>query len=621
MPKPDVLKLIHSVNASVPVNGRTSLRLFLVLGILAFAISPVAADEGWIVERMRVNIDVRPDGLLQFVEYVDVDFHQLERHGIFRDLRYRLAHDASNVRQYGIKLGRVTNGGAATPVEVTREGSVVRFKIGDPDRTISSRTTYEISYTVASVFNGFADHDELYWNVTGAWPVPIAATSVVVRLPEDGVQRVACFQGPAGSTEPCSARFTVREAVFATTRELHETEQMTIVVGMRRGIVPEPRPELLPNPLFGSTLFDRTPGLIASSALMFIAVLGGLGTLWWREGRDRRYISQYYLTQSTEEETLPVLASETAGVEFEPPEKLRPAQMGVLLDERADIRDVTATIIDLAVRGYLRITELPKEGWFGSQDWRLDQLKEADDTLLAYERKVLESLFAGASATEHSVIASCKLSSLKKKFYTHLEDIKKALYADAVTHRWFARNPDTVRKAYFLAGAVTAGISVFLTMALGRALGAGLIGLPVGLAGVLLMLFSGAMPRRTAAGRDMMRRSLGFAKYIKTAETRQHEFAERANIFAEYLPFAIVFKCVDRWARTFRDMAIPASANGWYVGQGHGQFNASTFSSNLNSFSSTVSSAITSTPGGSGKSGFSGGSSGGGGGGGGGGSW
>ncbi|RPI57775.1 MAG: DUF2207 domain-containing protein [Acidobacteria bacterium] len=597
------------------------LRLFVVLGILTLATSPVAADEGWIVERMRVDIEVRPDGSLQFNEQVDVDFRQLERHGIFRDLRYRLAYDASNVRQYGIELGRVTNGGAPTSVETTREGSLVRYRIGDPDRTISGRTSYQIGYAVANAFNGFSDHDELYWNVTGTWPVPIAATSVVVRLPEDGVQRAACFQGPAGSTEPCSARFTPREAVFGATRPLHEGEQMTIVVGMRRGIVPEPRPDLLPNPLFGSTLFDRTPGLLASSTLMLVGLLGGLGTLWWREGRDRRYVSQYYLTQSTEEETLPVFASETAGVEFEPPEKLRPAQMGVLLDERADIRDLTATIVDLAVRGYLRITELPKEGWFGSQDWRLDQLKEADDTLLAYERKVLEGLFAGASATEHSVIASRNLSSLKKKFYTHLEGIRKALYADAVKHRWFVRNPDSVRKAYFIAGAATAGISVWLTMVLGRAWGAGLIGLPIGLAGILLMVFSGAMPRRTAAGRDMMRRSLGFAKYIKTAETRQHEFAERANIFAEYLPFAIVFKCVDRWARTFRDITIPPSASGWYVGQGQGQFNASTFSSNLNSFSSTVSSAITSTPGGSGRSGFSGGSSGGGGGGGGGGSW
>ncbi len=595
-------------------------RLVIVLGMLALAGSPASADEGWIIERMRVAIDVGRDGSLHFTEDVDVDFRQLQRHGIFRDIRSRVAYDASNIRQYGIALEQVTSGGTAVPVKTTREGALVRFRIGDPDRTTSGRTSYQIAYTVANATNGFADHDEIYWNVTGTWPVPIAAASVVVRLPEEGVQRVACFQGAAGSTEACTGRSNARQAEFSTTRQLAEGEQMTVVVGMRRGVVPEPRPELLPNPLFGSTLFDRTPGVMASFGLLFAGVLAGLGTLWWREGRDRRYVSQYYLTPSTEEQTLPLFGSETSGVEFEPPGQLRPAQVGLLLDERADILDLTATIVDLAVRGYLRITELPK-GWFASQDWRLDQLKEADGALLPYERKVLEGLFAGASPTEHSAIASRSLSSLKKKFYTHLEGIRKSLYADALQRRWFLRNPDTVRKAYFIAGAVTAGFGVWLTIVLGRAWGAGLVGLPIALAGILTLAFSGAMPRRTAAGRDMMRRSLGFAKYIKTAETRQHEFAERANVFLEYLPFAIVFKCVDRWARTFRDIAIPPSAGSWYVGQGQSQFNASSFSSSLSSFSSTMSSAVTSTPGGSGSSGFSGGSSGGGGGGGGGGSW
>ena len=233
----------------------------------------------------------------------------------------------------------------------------------------------------------------------------------------------------------------------------------------------------------------------------------------------------------------------------------------------------------------------------------------------------MNGLFAGAQTTDDSsVIASQKLSSLKKKFYTHLEGIKKALYADAVQRRWFVRNPDTVRKGYLVAGAVITFGSFWLATFIGRVWGAGLLGLPIALAGVLMIVFSGAMPRRTALGRGLMRRSLGFAKYIKTAETRQQEFAERANIFSDYLPFAIVFKCVDQWARAFRDMANQPSAAGWYVAR-NASFNPSTLSSDLSSFSSTVSSALTSTPGGSGRSGFGGGSSGGGGGGGGGGSW
>jgi uncharacterized membrane protein len=99
----------------------------------------------------------------------------------------------------------------------------------------------------------------------------------------------------------------------------------------------------------------------------------------------------------------------------------------------------------------------------------------------------------------------------------------------------------------------------------------------------------------------------------------QQAFAERANIFTEYLPYAIVFKCVDRWARAFKDIDLQAATAGWYAGPAG--FNAGSFSSSLRAFSSAVSTTLASTPGGSGGSGFSGGSSGGGGGGGGGGSW
>jgi uncharacterized membrane protein len=154
---------------------------------------------------------------------------------------------------------------------------------------------------------------------------------------------------------------------------------------------------------------------------------------------------------------------------------------------------------------------------------------------------------------------------------------------------------------------------------LGRESGDGLLGLPVVVGGTLLAMLARTMPRRTAAGREMMRRTLGFAKYIKTAETHQQAFAERANIFTAYLPYAIAFKCVDRWARAFQDIDMQKATATWYAGSS--AFDPHSFSSNVSSFSSSVSTVMASTPGGSGGSGFSGGSSGGGGGGGGGGSW
>jgi uncharacterized membrane protein len=163
-------------------------------------------------------------------------------------------------------------------------------------------------------------------------------------------------------------------------------------------------------------------------------------------------------------------------------------------------------------------------------------------------------------------------------------------------------------------------LGVGLIIPLGARYGAGLLALPVIAAGLFAAILSSAMPRRTAAGRHLMQRALGFARYMRTAETAQQAFAERASIFTAYLPYAIAFKCVDRWASAFKDLDMRAATGGWYAGTT--PFSPGTFSSGLGSFSSSVSSAIASTPGGSGGSGFSGGgSSGGGGGGGGGGSW
>ena len=58
-------------------------------------------------------------------------------------------------------------------------------------------------------------------------------------------------------------------------------------------------------------------------------------------------------------------------VEYRPPDDLRPAQVGVLIDETADPLDVTASIVDLAVRGYLTIEEIPDKGLFSKADWKL----------------------------------------------------------------------------------------------------------------------------------------------------------------------------------------------------------------------------------------------------------
>ncbi|MGD9892871.1 MAG: DUF2207 domain-containing protein [Dehalococcoidia bacterium] len=589
------------------------LGIVLVVAYLVLAGGARAQDTGWTIDRFHADIAIQPDAAMLVTEAIDVDFGSLDQHGIFREIPIRFSYDRDHERVYGFEVLSVTNAdGQPWPYEVSRNGANVRIKIGDPDRTVSGRQTYRITYRVEDALNAFETHDELFWNVTGAgWQVPMVQTSATVTL-ADGLEQAACFQGARGSTDPCQIAQSAGQIDYAATEPLQPGEQLTIVAGIRKGAIAEPTVRLEEKPRDLSRFFETVnPVTIGGTVLVLLGGIGFLAVAWWKRGRDRRYTSIYYLTENPEEETRPLFKDHPVVVEFQPPENLKPAEMGLLLDESADTKDVTATIVDLAVRGYLTITEIPKQGIFGSKDWQIDRKRTDTAVLALYERLVFDGLFHDGDEV--------KLSSLKNEFYKDLQAAQKALYDDATTKKWFSGNPQTIRNVWVGIGIGVIVLGVGATVALGYFFGAAMIGIPLALIGVVLLISSGAMPRRTARGSELLRRVLGFRQYITTAETDRQRFNEKAGIFAEYLPYAIVFGAVDRWARAFRDIDTTATTASWYAGAA--AFNATAFSSNLESFSSSVSSTISSTPGSSGSSGFSGGSAGGGGGGGGGGSW
>lgn len=472
---------------------------------------------------------------------------------------------------------------------------------------------YQISYRLGGAMNAFTGHDELFWNTTGVWPVPMAGVEIVVRLPGGAGVTATCYQGYSGFTEECAHAVDGASATYRTSRELYPGEQVTIVAGWQKGIVavgpPVVKDRVSIDDFFTFDLLE-----FALSAVVTGLGSGFLGVMWWRFGRDRAYTTIHYLTGNPAEHTRPLWARREIVVEFLPPDELRPAQMGVLLDERADTLDVTATIIDLAVRGYLTIEEIPKKGWFGSRDWELKKgAGKAGDVMLTYETTLWDSLFRDREAV--------RISKLKNTFYTTVNSVKSGLYKDAVKAGWYSRNPETMRGVWLGVGAGLLVAGAALTVGAAWLFARPLIFAPVAVCGLVLMLFSNAMPRRTAKGSEALRRVLGFREYVATAETHLHEFNEAQNIFARYLPYAIVFGCVEKWAEAFAKIGVNVATQtaGWYSGV-HA-FNATAFGREMRSFSSGVSSAIASTPGSSGGSGFSGGSSGGGGGGGGGGSW
>jgi uncharacterized protein (TIGR04222 family) len=600
--------------------ARWALRIVLAIVVLLAGAGPAGAAQTG-SERITaydVDIKVETSGSLVVTETIDYDFGFLQRHGIFREIPVRFDYDNRYERIYPLKVLSI-DGSPGTPDKYKQEsiGRKTRLKIGDPDKTITGAHRYTIVYRVDAALNGFAEHDELYWNAIGTeWTVPIERATVRVTTPAD-VTQVACFGGGQGSRLACSDSNRAARTAGFSQAGLRAGEGLTVVVGFAKGAVPEPVP-VLDEKWSVSRAFSATPATVASTLVMLAAVGAGVASLAWRGGRDRRFagspVDAAFATAGQEEAVPPSfgrLGAEETPVEFVPPDGLRPGQIGTLVDEAANTLDVTATIVDLAVRGYLRIDEIPKKGFFGKPDWTLTKRKDGAD-LRPYERSLLDGLFKSGDEVQ--------LSELRNTFATRLKTVEEALYDDAVAQGWFVGRPDKVRTKWRVIGALALGLALTIAVLLAALTHAGLLGIPLVVGGLGLLVSAKRMPRRTAKGTGVLRRAQGFRRFILESEKDRARFAEEQHLFSEYLPYAIVFGATDRWARAFAGIDGELPQPDWY-GSSHA-FTAVGFSHSIDGFAVTTAGTITSTPAGSGGSGFGGGGfSGGGGGGGGGGSW
>ncbi|MEK8228461.1 DUF2207 domain-containing protein [Oerskovia sp. M15] len=214
-----------------------------------------------------------------------------------------------------------------------------------------------------------------------------------------------------------------------------------------------------------------------------------------------------------------------------------------MVDERADPHDVTATIVDLAVRGHLRIVEVEapsKRGKGG--DWRLDRIAGHEEELLGFERTLLDKIFASRG--------DVKLSDLKTTFAASMAQVQSELYEEVTRRGWFRANPQSVRSHWYLAGGALLVVGVGLAIGLGVLFGPtwALVAVPLPVLGVLAFVLASRAPARTAEGTAVLAQTLGFRRYLETAEAGQLRFEEGEDIFSRYLPYAIVFGVADRWA-------------------------------------------------------------------------
>ena len=560
--------------------------------LLVLIVAPAAAQRSYVIRRFDATIQVTEDGSVDVRESITAEFTGAWN-GIYRTVPvdYRTPQGFSWTLRLDL-LGATGPEGQRLKIESSRQGHYVKYKIWVPGAENATRTVV-LHYRAQNGLRFFPDHDELYWNVTGdEWDQPIEAATALIELPAraTGVRAIA-FNGVFGSTAR-DARVELRGTTIRLTmpRRLEFHEGLTAVVGWDKGVVPEP------------TRTERALGFLSSNwpLAIPIPVFLGMFLLWSRVGRDPR--------------RLPVM------VRYEPPDAITPAEAGTLMDNTADMRDITATVVDLAVRGHLRIEERPESHLFGllkrtEYVFHRTAVPAEAAALAPHEASVLSGIFGSGRA-------EVPLSDLENDFYRHLPEIRQSLFARLVGKGLYRSRPDTVRSRWLLSAVMVGGLIAVLGGTLGVRLN--LPPLPVflgaGLSALIVAGFGAFMPARTVAGARVLERVLGFEEFLRRVDAEHYQrVIKTPEMFERFLPYAMTFRVERRWAKAFE--GIYREPPTWYVGGNAGGFSLDRFSSRLADLSSRTESTLGSAPRSSGGSGFSGGSSGGGSGGGGGGAF
>jgi hypothetical protein len=558
--------------------------LLLALAVL-FAAAPASARQ-LKIQKFSAEIFVQPDAALDVTETIDVNFIG-SWNGLYRTIPVEYVTPQGFNYTLFVKLDSAADAsGQPLKVESSRDGHYLKWKIYVPGANDATRTIV-LHYRVSNGLRFPEDHDELYWNVTGdEWDVPIESASAEILLPT-GVTgiRTLPFTGAYGTTgHDADLTTSDNRVTVAMRRPLAFHEGLTVVVGWDKGFVTQPgNGELVQQ-------FLQSNWPLFFPVLVFVFMFW----LWYTRGRDPRMI--------------PI------AVQYEPPDGLSPAEAGALVDDEAAMRDITATIVDLAVRGYLAIEEKENThmlGLFGNKEFVFHlKKKPAEWTgLKAHELLLLSGIFSSG------LIEQVALSDLQNHFYTNLPPIKDGIFEQLMQRGYFQHRPDIVRST-FMGAAFVAGFLLFL---IGNRLAQnmGMSPAPFAIAAIIsaciIAAFGWYMPARTVAGVKALAGVLGFENFLTHVESdRMEKIGQTPATFEKFLPYAMALGVEKKWVGAFKN--IYTQPPSWYQGGYYGGgFQTLMFVNSLEMMSTRASMVMASAPRSSGGSGFGGGGSSGGG--------
>jgi uncharacterized membrane protein YgcG len=580
---------------------RRLLTLAVVVAIvLLLSVPGLALAEQERITSFDSAITVNQDGSMRIENTIKaiVTGDQIQ-HGIY----YDFPTIYSNLRTGGrlvidFRVLGIQRDGQAELYTVENRANGKRMNIGSADTLIDpGEHTWVVRFSVDRELGYFADHDELYWNVTGnGWTFPIESASATVTLPTGAAAHITGLQaytGASGST--ASAVTTTQDTsgtpTFVTTSVLNPYEGLTIVVGWPKGYVTPP------NAVTRLGWFFRDNSAFIAGLLGVLLVFLYYMIVWYRHGNDPK--------------------RGTVFARFAPPEGMSPGGVRYLSRMAHDNKAFAAGLIDMAVKRYISIHQEHHKYWI--------ERDTAPETVLSDDELALAGALIGTSARvdfeqEHAAEIQLAILASKRPLETDYQP------------RFFVSNT-----GYLLSGILlSVGVAV-LTFFLSASGSSSQFVAPtvVGIAlAIMAVVFGSTLKSYTQEGRKLVDEVAGFKMYLSVTEKDRMNLLNPPDrtpeIFEKYLPFALALDVEQRWSEQFASVFASMAAEGrpyapiWYYGAYWNPVNPAAFASSIgNGFSNAISASAVAPGtksgfrgGGGGGGGFSGGGGGGGGGGG-----
>ncbi len=520
---------------------------------------------------------------MTLVETIVYDFGENDRHGIFRTIKTKNA-DNKNMEIRVLDVSDEKN--QDYPYTISEKTNELTVKIGNPNATITGVHTYVLTFNVTNVATYFDSKDEFTWNVIGdEWEVPILFASATVTLPDTASEAdiaYSCYRGAYGSTNSCISKKQEGKTIMFSDENFSPGEDFTVSVGIPKGIITPAQ--------------EKTDYLeIIKTIIGFLLPIGTLiGMLILRRKKSGKRDKTTIIP------------------EYVPPADFKPTLVGAAVDASVDDKDITAGIISTAQEGFLKITRIEKQTFFGKADYELELLRPLAELPEKTEQSILKCFFAEGKTGDKVLLSSFKKS---KTLVTAIAKVKTNIDQDMVSRGLFTMSPAKLKQAVIIPATIIIFVSQPIFQFFGTAMGFGLV-----ISAIIVIVVGLGIKPTTELGKRIRRQILGFKQFISVTDKERFAFhnapEKNPQQFMEYLPYAIALGVEEKWAKQFEGMYL--TPPNWYAGAHVATFTAASFVHDMSVF--TAYSNSISSPQSSGSSG-GGGFSGGGGGGGGGGSW